>query len=195
MKLFPTGIQITKTEHAGLLHIVNDPEKWLSDLMVANAEINRTRLINQWQPKLFSDPAVETLPAIKADLAALIFARPDYKTRLEVDAALPKPEPVNRNSVFRYNRKSRPDNDNVTLFPTGLDVADDDAACILAYTQDLEDEVLGALLGQINRGKKKMIAQYHPIILADSSVITMPATEDGLITMILARSDYQRLGG
>jgi len=26
-------------------------------------------------------------------------------------------------------------------------------------------------------------------------VTTMPATEDGLITMILARSDYQRLGG
>jgi len=40
-----------------------------------------------------------------------------------------------------------------------------------------------------------MISQYHPIIMADPSVTTMPATEDGLITMILARSDYQRLGG
>jgi hypothetical protein len=48
-------------------------------------------------------------------------------------------------------------------------------------------------MGQVNRGKKKMIRQYHPIIMADSSVTTMPATEDGLITMILARSDYQSL--
>ena len=59
----------------------------------------------------------------------------------------------------------------------------------------IRDRVIGALMGQVNRGKKKMIAQYHPIIMADSSVTTMPATEDGLITMILARSDYQRLGG
>ena len=195
MRLFPTGIQLTKTEYTGLLHAVNDPEKWLSDLMVANADVNRTELINQWNPTLFSDPAVATLPAVKSELAALIFARSDYKSRLEVDAALPKPEPVNRNSVFRYNRKSRPDADNVTLFPSGLDVADEDADCILAYSQDLEDEVLGALLGQINRGTKKMISTYHPIILADSSVATTPATEAGLIAMIVARSDYQRLGG
>ena len=195
MRLFPTGIQLTKTEYTGLLHAVNDPEKWLSDLMVANADVNRIELINQWQAKLFNDPAVETLPAVKSELASLIFARSDYKTRLQIDAALPKPEPVNRNSVFRYNRKARPDGDNVTLFPTGLDVADDDASCILAYSQDLEDEVLGALLGQINRGTKKMIAKYHPIILADSSVSITPASEAGLVEMIVARSDYQSLGG
>jgi hypothetical protein len=53
----------------------------------------------------------------------------------------------------------------------------------------------GAVLGRINKGKKKMLAQYHPIIMADPSVTTMPATEDGLINMIVARSDYQRLGG
>ena len=119
MRLFPTGIQLTKTEYTGLLHAVNEPEKWLSGLMVANAEANRTELINQWQPILFSDPSIKNMPAVKSELAALIFARSDYKSRLEVDAALPKPEPVNRNSVFRYNRKSRPDADNVTLFPSG----------------------------------------------------------------------------
>jgi len=38
-----------------------------------------------------------------------------------------------------------------------------------------------------------MIKQYHPIILADSSVTTMPATEDGLINMIVARDDYKAI--
>jgi hypothetical protein len=59
----------------------------------------------------------------------------------------------------------------------------------------VEDWVLGALMGHANRGKKKMIAQYHPIIMADPSVTTMPGTEDGLIAMIVARDDYQGLGG
>ena len=71
---------------------------------------------------------------------------------------------------------------------------DQDCGCILAYVQDLDDWIIGALLGQINRGKKNMIREWKPIILADPSVTTMPATEDGLITMIVARDDYQRLG-
>jgi len=82
----------------------------------------------------------------------------------------------------------------VTLFPSGIDLADVDVNCIMAFVQDLDNWVIGALMGQINRGKKKMISQYHPIIMADPSVPTTPATEDGLITMILARDDYHRLG-
>ena len=83
----------------------------------------------------------------------------------------------------------------MTLFASGIDLTDTDVNCILAYVQDLEDWVIGALMGQVNRGKKLMIAKYEPIIRADPSVATMPATEDGLIDMIVARSDYQRLGG
>ena len=78
----------------------------------------------------------------------------------------------------------------MTLFASGIDLTDTDTNCILAYVQDLSDWAIGALMGQINRGKKKMIAQYEPIIRADPAVTTMPATEDGLITMIVARSDY-----
>ena len=83
----------------------------------------------------------------------------------------------------------------MTLFASGINLADTDVNCIMAYTQDLSDWVIGCLMGQVNRGKKQMIAKYEPIIRADPSVTTMPATEDGLINMIVARSDYQRLGG
>ena len=76
-----------------------------------------------------------------------------------------------------------PGDATVTLFADGIDLTDIDVACILAYVQDISDWVIGALMGQVNRGKKKMIAQYHPIILAESSVTTMPATENGLIEM------------
>ena len=82
----------------------------------------------------------------------------------------------------------------VTLFSSGITIPDLSGNCILAYVQNIEEWVYGALLGMINRGKKKMITKYHPIIMADASVATMPATEDGLITMILARADYTRGG-
>jgi hypothetical protein len=80
------------------------------------------------------------------------------------------------------------------LFSSGITIPDLSGNCILAYVQNIEEWVYGGLLGMINRGKKKMIAKYHPIIMDDASVTVMPATEDGLITMILARDDYQRLG-
>jgi hypothetical protein len=132
-------------------------------------------------------------------------ARDDYKTRLQQDAAQNPPVTLHKHATAKFEGTSRagmtvrrpdrvPSDATVTLFADGIDLTDIDANCILAYVQDLGDWVIGALMGMVNRGKKKMIAQYHPIIMADSSVTTMPATEDGLITMILARSDYQRLG-
>ena len=36
-----------------------------------------------------------------------------------------------------------------------------------------------------------MIREWQPIILADPEVFTMPATEEGLINMIVNRDDYQ----
>jgi hypothetical protein len=121
-------------------------------------------------------------------------ARDDYNTRLQQDAAQDPPVPTSKTSTVIYAGTTR-EGSTVTLFADGLNLADVDTNCILAYVQDIEDWVIGSLMGMVNRGKKKMISKYHPIIMADASITTMPATEDGLITMILARSDYQRLGG
>ena len=206
MILFPTGIQITEVERNCLFHVESDPEQWLRDTIVEKARLRRDALISEWRPRLFADASVTELPASDDELCALIMARDDYKTRLQQDAAQDPPVPLSKHATAKFEGTSRvgltvrrpdrvPGDATVTLFAGGLDLSDTDTNCILAYVQDLEDWAIGAVLGMVNRGKKKMLAKYEPIIRADPSVTTMPATEDGLITMILARSDYQRLGG
>ena len=189
MIIFPTGIAITDTENKSLLHIVSDPEAWLLASITKKAGSRREALINEWRPRLFADASVTELPADDDALCTLIMARDDYKTRLQRDAAQEPPESPYRHNIARHAAIDR-SGTTVTLFASGIDLTDTDTNCILAYIQDLSDWVLGALLGQINRGKKQMIAKYEPIIRADPAVTTMPATEDGLINMIAARSDY-----
>jgi len=206
MIIFSSGIMLTTTENSCLLHIVSDPEEWLIATITGKAQLRRDALINEWRPRLYADASVTELPASDDELCALIMARDDYKTRLEQDAAQDPPAPLYKHATAKFEGTSRvgltvrrpdrvPGDATVTLFAGGLDLDDVDVNCILAYIQDLGDWVIGALMGQVNRGKKKMIKQYHPIIMADPSVSTMPATEDGLINMIIARPDYQRLNG
>jgi len=205
MILFADGILITTVEQSCLLHVVLNPEAWMLATITDKARLRRGALIEEWRPRLFADPAVTTMPADDEGLCALIMAHDDYKTRLQQDAAEDPPIPLYRHATAKFEGTSRvglsvkrpdrvPGNATVTLFAGGLNLDDVDVNCILAYVQDLGDWVLGALMGQVNRGKKKMIAKYHPIIMADASVTTMPATEDGLITMIVARADYVRGG-
>jgi len=205
MNIFSTGIRITSIEQSCLLHIVSDPEAWLLATITEKARLRREALIKEWRPKLYADASVTELPASDDELCALIMARDDYKTRLQQDAAQDPPVPLYKHATAKFEGTSRvgltvrrpdrvPGDAMVTLFASGIDLSDVDTNCILAYVQDISDWLIGALMGMVNRGKKKMIAQYHPIIMADPSVTTMPATEDGLITMILARDDYQRLG-
>jgi hypothetical protein len=190
MIIFPTGIIVTTQEHLGILHVAADPEAWLLVVTTEKARLRREALIKEWRPRLFADPAVTELPADDQGLCDLIMARSDYRTRLQQDAALDPPESPYRHNIAIHAAVDR-SGTTVTLFAGGMDVTDIDVNCILAHVQALDDWVIGALMGQINRGKKKMIAQYEPIIRADPSVTTMPATEDGLITMIVARSDYR----
>jgi hypothetical protein len=206
MLLFPTGIKITELEYLGILHVESDPEAWLLAAITEKARLRRNALINEWRPRLYADASVTELPAGDDELCALIMARDDYKTRLQQDAAQDPPVPLSKHATATFEGTSRagltvrrpdrvPGDATVTLFADGIDLTDIDANCILAYVQDIPDWLIGALMGQVNRGKKKMIAKYEPIIRADPSVTTMPATEVGLIEMIVARSDYQRLGG
>ena len=193
MIIFNTGIELTANENSSLLYMVADAEAWVTSTITEKATTRQDALIAEWRPRLFADASVTELPADADGLATLILARSDYQTRAQKDAASDPVVPTSTTQKDRYDAVSR-SGSTVTLFSSGITIADLSGNCILAYVQNLEEWVYGALMGQINRGKKKMIAQYHPIIMADSSVTTMPATEDGLITMILARDDYQRLG-
>ena len=193
MILFETGIVLTSNENSCLLHAVLDAEAWLTGVITEKARLRRDALIEEWRPTLYADASVTELPANPDDLATLILARGDYRTRVQKDAALDPVVPTITTNKDTYDAVTR-DGSTVTLFSSGITISDLSGNCILAYVQNLEEWVYGALLGMVNRGKKKMIAQYHPIIMDDASVTTMPATADGLITMILARSDYRRLG-
>jgi hypothetical protein len=194
MILFSSGIVLTANENLCLLHIVPDAEAWVNSMIAEKARLRRDALIEEWRPRLYADDSVAELPADADNLATLILARSDYKTRAQQDAVADPVIPTSTTQTDKYNAVSR-SGSTVTLFGSGINLADLTGNCILAYVQNLEEWVIGAVLGMSNRGCKKMVAQYHPIIMADSSVTTMPATEDGLINMIVARSDYRRLGG
>ena len=56
---------------------------------------------------------------------------------------------------------------------------------------DIDDWVQKAVVGKINNSKTRMADNASAILKADDSVETMPATDDGLIEALLARSDYK----
>jgi hypothetical protein len=193
MIIFPSGLLVTQTEYKCMQHIEENPEQALRNTWDENVILYRDKMIDRWHPALLEDSNVIEMPAEFEALAALILGRSDYKTRSQrnVDRSdLPSFEAFN---TARYDAVDR-SGTTTTLFENGVDLSSTSVSYILDRHEDIDDLFHGAILGFINKGKKKMLAQYHPIIMDDASVTTMPATEDGLITMILARSDYQRLG-
>ena len=55
----------------------------------------------------------------------------------------------------------------------------------------IDDWVQKAVVGKINNCKTRMADNASAILKADASVETMPATDNGLIEALLARSDYK----
>ena len=210
MHLIQSGVVLTQLEYDCFKHCQSDPEQVVLDKLNGKVGRRSDALIREWLPTLQADPTITELPATTEGLCALIMAQPSYQTNAQKETARVDRELVifnDRNipdqvapqvrpshNRVRYAEKVR-SSETVVLFPGGIALDDDKCNCLYAFISDIEDWLLGAILGHVNRGKKKMITQYHPIIMADASVTTMPATEDGLIEMILARSDYQRLGG
>ena len=65
---------------------------------------------------------------------------------------------------------------------------------LLALNNDLLDVdawIQGAVTGKINACKKRMINEWQPIMFADDSVTSIPATQDEFITAVVARADYK----
>jgi len=68
----------------------------------------------------------------------------------------------------------------------------------VALNNDLEgiqDWVDAAINGKINNCKKLMIREWNPILTADPAVENIPADEDKLIELIVARDDYVTRNG
>lgn len=203
--IFPTGLQITPAELACLQHVAADPEAAILTALQAKAESRRTALIKDWHATLAAEGG--TVPANAKQLAQVILDRPDYKSRHTQEVALNQagnPSLLDQrksgslgvvnepNNLARLHARSTA-NQTVTLFSGGITIDQNDADCILAYVDNLEDWVVGALLGDMNRGKKKLVTQYRPVLFDDPRVKTMPADDDGLIGLIVKRKDYRTL--
>ena len=49
----------------------------------------------------------------------------------------------------------------------------------------------GAIDGKVNNCKKRMLREWLPKLYADDSVDSIPASEDEIVAMIVARDDYK----
>ena len=56
---------------------------------------------------------------------------------------------------------------------------------------DIDSWVTSAVAGKVNNCKKRMIQEWLPKLYADDSVDSIPASEDELVAMIIARDDYK----
>jgi len=72
-----------------------------------------------------------------------------------------------------------------------VNISDLDEKILLNDLLDIDDWVQAAVVGKINNCKKRMANNAAAILKADASIESMPATDDGLITALLARDDYK----
>jgi len=56
---------------------------------------------------------------------------------------------------------------------------------------DVQGWVDGAINGKINNCKKRMVKEWLPKLYADDSVSSIPASEDEIVALIVARDDYK----
>ena len=72
-----------------------------------------------------------------------------------------------------------------------VEISDRNEKILLNDLLGIDDWVQAAVVGKINNCKKRLANDATAILKADASVETMPATDDGLITALLARDDYK----
>ena len=56
---------------------------------------------------------------------------------------------------------------------------------------DVQDWVDKAVDGKVNNCKKRMLREWMPKLYADDSVSSIPASEDEIVAMVVARDDYK----
>jgi|TARA_R100000093_G_scaffold26358_1_gene14801 hypothetical protein len=70
-------------------------------------------------------------------------------------------------------------------------ITDADETALNNDLLDIDTWIQGAVTGKINNCKKRMVAQWQPILFADESIESIPATADGIIALVVARDDYK----
>jgi len=72
-----------------------------------------------------------------------------------------------------------------------VNISDHQEKVLLNDLLDVDAWIQAAVTGKINKCGKRMADQSTQVLKADSSVESMPATDEGLQKALLARSDYK----
>lgn len=80
-------VNISNDEEACLLNDLLDVDDWVQKAVKGKINQCRKRFIREWQPKLFADTNVTTIPGDEDTFISTVLIRPDYKTRAEREAA------------------------------------------------------------------------------------------------------------
>jgi hypothetical protein len=77
------------------------------------------------------------------------------------------------------------------ILTSGIEIDESDALCLYNDIPDIEYWIRAALLGKVNNCKKRLINEWHPKLLADEKVRSLPGDVDGLVRLITSRDDYK----
>ena len=86
MNILDDGITVSNTDILCLRNDLIDVDSWIKDALTGKINNCKKRLIQQWMPRLVSDPTIESIPADEDDLIAFITSRPGYLNRVERDS-------------------------------------------------------------------------------------------------------------
>lgn len=79
-------VSISNTEEVCLLNDLLDIDDWVQKAVKGKINQCRKRLVREWQPKLFADATVTSIPGDEAGFISMVLARPDYKNRVTREA-------------------------------------------------------------------------------------------------------------
>jgi len=81
------SITISSTEEKALLDSILDIDDWIAKAISGKIWSCTGRLKENWNPILFADESVDSIPANDADYITLVTSRDDYKSAQEkIDA-------------------------------------------------------------------------------------------------------------
>ena len=76
-------VEINETDGLALSNDLVDINDWIQNAVTGKINNCTKRMIQEWQPKLFADPAVTSIPAAQDEFIKLVVARDDYKNAAE----------------------------------------------------------------------------------------------------------------
>ena len=76
-------ITISDTDKKVLDNDLMDIQEWVQGAVDGKINNCKKMLMAEWQPKLFADPDVESIPADETAFINLVVARDDYENRVQ----------------------------------------------------------------------------------------------------------------